>query len=477
MTYFAVVRDAGPAWTDGKGAFEQPGVNDHAAFMNGLADEGVVLFAGPLAGSEQGRIRALVIVNADDEAAVHNRLAADPWSKAEMLVTTSVEPWTLFVGADRIGHDQLGGPLFDNPRRGGRRLGSSPGPGVPETLRSMKFNARRASLAFARRHGDRPRGRADVGAAPAAAPRRHRGDRPRRPRSRHRDRLVEAGVKAVVNAAPMISGRYANLGPEVLAEAGILVVDQVGSAGVDRIPDDQVIRVHDGVVYAVAPDGDTPRSLRRGAASTWSRCAPRWSWLARGWSSSSTPLPTPPVTSCGANRSCCSTAAACPSWPRSSSGVRSWWSAPPTTPTCGDRPVPRASGTPVLIARRRRRPTCSCARGLTPDVVRSSPRAMQQRAVRRTCALGVAADVVFVAPSFPGLVEQATIEAVAGPPWLVDLSATARGRRAPARRPLRRGPMVQSAFGSARFDRFSTASRPDGPAASRPVSSWVDRLA
>ena len=60
MSYFVVIRDAGPGWTDGKGAFEQPGVNDHAAFMNALADEGIVLFAGPLAGSERERIRALV---------------------------------------------------------------------------------------------------------------------------------------------------------------------------------------------------------------------------------------------------------------------------------------------------------------------------------------------------------------------------------------------------------------------------------
>ena len=30
MSYFAVTREAGPGWTDGMGAFEQPGVNDHA---------------------------------------------------------------------------------------------------------------------------------------------------------------------------------------------------------------------------------------------------------------------------------------------------------------------------------------------------------------------------------------------------------------------------------------------------------------
>ncbi len=102
MSYFAVVRDAGPAWSDGKGAFEQPDVEGHVAFMNALADEGIVLFAGPLAGSEQGRVRALVIVDTDDEPAIRARLAADPWAVADRIVTTSVEPWNLFVGADRM---------------------------------------------------------------------------------------------------------------------------------------------------------------------------------------------------------------------------------------------------------------------------------------------------------------------------------------------------------------------------------------
>jgi hypothetical protein len=31
MSLFAVTREAGPSWTEGKGAFDQPAVNDHAA--------------------------------------------------------------------------------------------------------------------------------------------------------------------------------------------------------------------------------------------------------------------------------------------------------------------------------------------------------------------------------------------------------------------------------------------------------------
>ena len=102
MSYFAVIRNAGPAWTDETGAFEQPDADIHATFMNALADEGFVLFAGPLAGTEHGRIRVLLVVKADSEAAILDRLAADPWAQAQRLVTASVEPWNLLVGADRI---------------------------------------------------------------------------------------------------------------------------------------------------------------------------------------------------------------------------------------------------------------------------------------------------------------------------------------------------------------------------------------
>src|SRR5438270_12394388 len=101
MSLFAVVRDAGPAWARGSGAFDQPGANEHAAFMNHLADEGFVLYAGPLTGTEAGRIRALVIIDADDEVEIRRRLADDPWTLDHHLVTTSIETWALFVGAER----------------------------------------------------------------------------------------------------------------------------------------------------------------------------------------------------------------------------------------------------------------------------------------------------------------------------------------------------------------------------------------
>jgi uncharacterized protein YciI len=102
MSYYAVVREAGPAWTDGKGITEQPAMSDHAAFMNALADHGFVLLGGPLAGTEHGRLRVLLIVNADSEAEIHRRLADDPWTATQQLQITSIEPWNILVGAQRL---------------------------------------------------------------------------------------------------------------------------------------------------------------------------------------------------------------------------------------------------------------------------------------------------------------------------------------------------------------------------------------
>lgn len=61
--------------------------------------------------------------------------------------------------------------------------------------------------------------------------------------------LVDAGVAVVLNAAPMISGRYPNLGPDVLMQAGIPVFDTFGADLITRIKDGTRLRVHDGEVF------------------------------------------------------------------------------------------------------------------------------------------------------------------------------------------------------------------------------------
>lgn len=61
--------------------------------------------------------------------------------------------------------------------------------------------------------------------------------------------LAEAGVVAVVNAAPSISGRYPCLGPWHLIDAGIIVVDDVGGRLFAAVHDGMVIRIDGDTVY------------------------------------------------------------------------------------------------------------------------------------------------------------------------------------------------------------------------------------
>ncbi|EXG81392.1 putative cytokinetic ring protein SteA [Cryptosporangium arvum] len=63
------------------------------------------------------------------------------------------------------------------------------------------------------------------------------------------DALVASGVSAVINAAPSISGRYPNLGPEVIVAAGITLVDAVGQEIFDRVREGQRVRVDGANVY------------------------------------------------------------------------------------------------------------------------------------------------------------------------------------------------------------------------------------
>jgi len=64
------------------------------------------------------------------------------------------------------------------------------------------------------------------------------------------DALVAARVVAVVNAAPSISGRYPNLGPEILLAAGIPLLDSVGDTVFGEVEDGDQVRLDGDTLYA-----------------------------------------------------------------------------------------------------------------------------------------------------------------------------------------------------------------------------------
>ena len=61
--------------------------------------------------------------------------------------------------------------------------------------------------------------------------------------------LLDRGVVAVVNASPFISGRYPNLGPELLARSGVVLVDNVGSDVFGKLHDGVEARIEGGSLY------------------------------------------------------------------------------------------------------------------------------------------------------------------------------------------------------------------------------------
>ncbi|TDW83188.1 putative membrane-anchored protein [Kribbella sp. VKM Ac-2566] len=61
--------------------------------------------------------------------------------------------------------------------------------------------------------------------------------------------LVDCRVAAVVNVADSISGRYPNLGPEILVEAGIPLVDGVGREVFSILHEGEQVRLDDATLY------------------------------------------------------------------------------------------------------------------------------------------------------------------------------------------------------------------------------------
>src|ERR687884_1830111 len=61
--------------------------------------------------------------------------------------------------------------------------------------------------------------------------------------------LVACRPAAVVNAACSISGRYPNLGPQIIHHAGIPLIDDVGPDVLTAVHEGDVVRVDDGAVW------------------------------------------------------------------------------------------------------------------------------------------------------------------------------------------------------------------------------------
>ncbi len=93
MAFFALTMVHGPNWDTSRPIREQPAWDEHAAFMDGLVDDGFVILGGPVGDGEQ----ALLAVQAADEREVEARLGEDPWAPMKLLRIGAVQPWTIWL--------------------------------------------------------------------------------------------------------------------------------------------------------------------------------------------------------------------------------------------------------------------------------------------------------------------------------------------------------------------------------------------
>ncbi len=140
MANFAVRLVHGPNWDAGRPIRGQDRWGEHAAFMDGLVEDGFIIVGGPVGDGEE----TLHAVEAADENEIRARLALDPWASAGLLQTGTIEPWALWLdgrgldgrgldgrGLDGRGLDGLTGAL--DPRSLRRRRKGAPGGGRART--------------------------------------------------------------------------------------------------------------------------------------------------------------------------------------------------------------------------------------------------------------------------------------------------------------------------------------------------------
>ena len=88
MANFAVRLVHGPAWDAGRPIRAQDGWDEHAAFMDGLVEDGFIVLGGPVGDWEQ----TLHAVESADENEIRARLALNPWASAGLLQIGPIEP-------------------------------------------------------------------------------------------------------------------------------------------------------------------------------------------------------------------------------------------------------------------------------------------------------------------------------------------------------------------------------------------------
>jgi uncharacterized protein YciI len=94
VAHFVVTRKLGPAWDPSRSMREQERWDEHAAFMDALAEERFIVLGGPIGDGS----RTLLVVDAESEREIDARFVEDPWTPMGLLRIASIEPWQILLG-------------------------------------------------------------------------------------------------------------------------------------------------------------------------------------------------------------------------------------------------------------------------------------------------------------------------------------------------------------------------------------------
>jgi uncharacterized protein len=92
---FVIFFTPGIAWIAGKTSREQPYWTEHAAFMDALLEDGIVIMGGPFADYSS----IMIVLEAFDEGEVRDLFKRDPFVVQEIFRFSSAHEWLVFLDA------------------------------------------------------------------------------------------------------------------------------------------------------------------------------------------------------------------------------------------------------------------------------------------------------------------------------------------------------------------------------------------
>jgi uncharacterized protein YciI len=98
LELYVVRVERGRPWDWSRDLREQSGWDEHARFMNGLVDDGLIVLGGPVEGDHE----VVHVVHAASEEEIRRRFADDNWAQNGMLTVTSIERWTILLAPEDV---------------------------------------------------------------------------------------------------------------------------------------------------------------------------------------------------------------------------------------------------------------------------------------------------------------------------------------------------------------------------------------